>query len=200
MARVYDPKDRFYQRAKKDGFVARSVYKLEELDARHQLVKAGDRIVDLGCSPGSWLQYLSKAVGEKGLVVGYDLVPVRAGGANVLTFEVDVYELTPARIRADAGLPEDARFDALVSDMAPKTTGIRDADQARAIGLVEHALALASELVTDDGVFAAKVFQGRGFDELLQATRDVFKTVKALRPKATRQGSREAFVIARARR
>ena len=195
----YDPKDRFYKQAKKDGFAARSVYKLEEIDRRFGLLKRGKRVVDLGCSPGSWLQYIAEAVGPKGLVLGYDLVAPKVSlPAHVRTFEVDVHELTPERIITDAGSKK--AFDALVSDLAPKTTGIRDADQARSIALVEHALWLAEALITDEGFFAAKVFQGRGFDELIAETRKRYKDVRALRPKATRQGSREAFLIVRGRR
>lgn len=198
MARVYEQRDKFYKKAKKDGFVARSVYKLEELDARHQLLKRNDRVIDFGCSPGSWLQYISNAVGDKGVILGYDLVPPRVSAPNAKTFVADIFDITAERIREDA---KDPNFTATVvlSDMAPKTTGIRDADQARSIGLVEHAIYLADELLVGDAIFAAKVFHGRGFDELLNDMRKKFKKVKALRPKATRQGSREAFIIAKGR-
>jgi len=198
MAREYQQRDKYFKKAKKDGFVARSVYKLEEIDARHQLLKPGDRVVDFGCSPGSWLQYIGDAVGPKGMVLGYDLVPPRVTVPNAKTFVADIHELTADIIKEHADDPE---FTATVvlSDMAPKTTGIRDADQARSIGLVEHALYLADALLVGDAVFAAKVFQGRGFDELVQDMKKQFKKVKTLRPKATRQGSREAFIIARGR-
>ena len=198
MARQYEQRDKYYKKAKKDGFVARSVYKLEELDARHQLLSPGARVVDFGCSPGSWLQYISEAIGEDGIILGYDLVEPRVSAPNAKTFVADIYDLSAEQIRLDA---EDPDFTATVvlSDMAPKTTGIRDADQARSIGLVEHALYLADELLVGEAVFAAKVFQGRGFDELLKDVKSKFKKVKALRPKATRQGSREAFIIAKGR-
>ena len=198
MARQYEQRDKYYKKAKKDGFVARSVYKLEELDARHQLLHPGARVVDFGCSPGSWLQYISEAIGEDGIILGYDLVEPRVSAPNAKTFVADIYDLSAEQIRLDA---EDPDFTATVvlSDMAPKTTGIRDADQARSIGLVEHALYLADELLVGEAVFAAKVFQGRGFDELLKDVKSKFKKVKALRPKATRQGSREAFIIAKGR-
>jgi 23S rRNA (uridine2552-2'-O)-methyltransferase len=198
MAREYQQRDKYYKQAKKDGFVARSVYKLEEIDARHQLLKAGDRVVDFGCSPGSWLQYIGEAIGPKGVILGYDLVPPRVTVSNARTFVADIHELTAEIIKEHA---EDPEFTATVvlSDMAPKTTGIRDADQARSIGLVEHALYLADALLVGDAVFAAKVFQGRGFDELVQDMKKQFQKVKTLRPKATRHGSREAFIIARGR-
>jgi 23S rRNA (uridine2552-2'-O)-methyltransferase len=199
---TYERKDRFFKKAKKDNFVARSAYKLEEIDRRHHIIEKGMRIVDLGCAPGSWIQYLAKTVGQNGAVVGYDIDEVRAtGGARVATFVADVFELDAARIKADlVALTGEDRVDAVLSDMAPKLSGIRDADQARSIALVEKALELSAELVRDGGSFVAKVFQGRDTDALLQRARSVFDEVKMLRPEATRDGSREAFIIAKGRR
>ena len=196
MSAQYRRKDRFYHRAKNEGFAARSVYKLEEIDQRYSLLSRGARVVDLGCAPGSWMQYAAGVVGPKGLVIGYDLAPPQVAlPPHARCFVADVFEIDAARVRSDAG--DDKPFDALLSDMAPKTTGIRDADQAKQIGLVEHALHLAIALLGDGGYFAAKVFQGRGFDELLNVMKRELSQVRALRPKATRQGSREAFLIAR---
>lgn len=204
---AYNPKDRFFKKAKQDAFVARSAYKLEEIDRRHQLIEKGARIVDLGASPGSWMQYLAKAVGQNGAVVGYDLEPVKiASGPRAKTFVADVYALTPEAIRAEiAGITgEDptgeVRIDAVLSDMAPKLSGIRDADQARSIGLVERALELADVLLGERGFFVAKFFQGRDADALQKRVREMFVEVKMLRPEATREGSREAFIIAKGRR
>ncbi|MBI4822120.1 MAG: RlmE family RNA methyltransferase [Deltaproteobacteria bacterium] len=210
MAR-YVKKDAFHQKAKRESFAARSVYKLDEIDARFKIIRKNDRVVDLGAAPGSWLQYLARAVGPGGLVLGYDLVPISVDpGPSVRARAVDVLSLTAREIRVDAWIamhpgapaPDELslRFDVLLSDLAPKTTGIRDADQARSGALVEAALALAIELLDDDGVFVAKVFQGRGFDELLVATKRAFKETRVLKPEATRDGSRESFFIARGRR
>lgn len=207
----YNRHDRFFKKAKQDNRVARSVYKLEEIDRRFQVFSKGQRLVDLGCSPGSWLQYLAQVVGPRGLVVGYDLeAPRVAAGPQVFTFQVDVHALTADRIRDDtraalaergAGPPGDElRFAALVSDMAPKLTGIRDADQARSIGLAEKALALSLELVEDGGAFIAKMFQGRDSDQLILSVRKCYGEVRVLRPEATREGSREAFIIAKAKK
>ncbi len=238
----YTRKDRFYERAKKDEFAARSVYKLEELDRRFHLFGKGARVVDLGCAPGSWLQYLAKAVGSKGLVLGYDIVAATvAAGANSKWLVADVHQLTPERIRADLGVlfgeyrhkrllaragveaveaePEEARgadrpegeageakeaprlrIDALVSDMAPKLSGVRDADQARAVDLAGRALDLAEALVAPDGLFVAKLFQGRETDLLVERVKRSFKDVRLLKPEATREGSREVFVVGRHRR
>ncbi len=202
----YNPKDRFFKQAKKDNFVARSAYKLEEIDRRFSIVRRGNRIVDLGCSPGSWLQYLAKAVGTNGVVLGYDIDDVRVAlGPRVKTFVADVFELTPEAIRAEiAGItgeaPENLKVDAVLSDMAPKLSGIRDRDQARSIALVEKALELSEALVCVGGVFVAKFFQGRDVEALQKRARELFGEVKMLRPEATREGSREAFIIAKDRR
>ena len=230
------------KKAKQDKYAARSVYKLEELDRRYSLLKKGMRIVDLGCAPGSWMQYLDQTLGKKGASVGYDLMPVEVGsGPNVRTFVADVTELTADRVRGDlaelisaiknktalptpprpvedededlaaqtpapepesvpVSAPPNLRIDGLISDMAPKLTGIRDADQAKSVGLAAYALNLAGELVTPGGFFVAKLFQGRDTDEFVADIKKVFKEVKLLKPEATRDGSREVFVVARQRR
>ncbi len=208
----YEKQDRFHQQAKKDNWAARSVYKLEELDRRYGLVRRGQRVVDFGCAPGSWLQYLGRAVGKRGAVVGYDVEAVSvAGGPHVRTFEASVTQLDADRIlrdlyelahgRTDDHVPPSFRAHLVVSDMAPKLTGIRDADQAKSVELVTSALSLAAELLpAGDGKFAAKLFQGRDTDAFLNDVRARFKTVKLVKPEATRAGSREVFVIGVERR
>lgn len=198
----YNPKDAFFHQAKHDNFVARSIYKLEEIDDRHHVLAKGGRVVDLGSSPGSWLQYAAGKVGPHGLVLGYDIVPPRAPAfPHVHVFEADVHALTADRIRADAAaaLPPEklgsGLFDAFLSDMAPKTTGIHDADQARSEALVESALALAAQLLRPGGAFVAKTFQGRGLDQLLMRVKKTWRDTRVIRPKATRDGSRELFIV-----
>lgn len=172
------------------------------------MLDASSFVVDLGCSPGSWLQYAAKVVGPRGAVLGYDLVPPRVElGPSVKIFEADVHSLTPERLRADLwALKPDADrsverpFRTLLSDMAPKTIGVRDADQARSVGLVEMALFLASAVVEVGGSFVAKTFQGRGVDALVLAVKKEFREVRVQKPKATREGSREVFIVAKSRR
>lgn len=143
-------------------------------------------------------------------MLGYDLVAPRVTvGPQVVVRVADVHSLSPSLIRAHAaealGRPHPTSetpllFDALVSDMMPKTTGVRDADQAASIGVVEAALHLALSLLQPEGVFVAKVFQGRGFDEVVREVRQALTEVRVLKPKATRQGSRESFIVAKGRR
>lgn len=248
----YRRQDRFFKKAKDQEYAARSVFKLEEIQRRYALLKKGARLVDVGCAPGSWLQFLEKNIGKKGAAVGYDIVPVSVGtGKNVRSFVADVTALTPDRVRHDLATliadlkgrtaeptppppepipdafrrrdgeedapepepepesalepepvhaPPNLRIDGLISDMAPKLTGIRDADQAKSVALASHALRLADALVVEGGFFVAKLFQGRDTDEFVQDIKRVFKDVKLLKPEATREGSREVFVVARQRR
>ena len=211
----YQPKDRFYHRAQSEDFVARSVYKLQEIDRRFRLLGKGQRLVDFGCAPGSWLQLLSESVGKKGAVIGYDLEPVaRAFPKNVRTFIESIDDLDAQRIRMDVAtlvaelkkkpqpesVPPSFRIDGVLSDMAPKLTGIRDADQAKSVALVRIAYLLSEELVAPAGFFVAKLFQGRDTDELVEQVKGGFREVKLLKPEATRDGSREIFIFARNRR
>lgn len=236
----YQRQDRFFKKAKNDEYAARSVYKLAEIQRRYGLLKKGTRIVDLGCAPGSWMQFLEKHIGKKGAVVGYDIEPVTVGTTkNAHSLLADVTKLTSLRVRGDmaelviaiknktatpsppppplevdedgnalplpplpdpAHAPPNLRIDGLISDMAPKLTGIRDADQAKSVALVRFGLHLAADLVVEGGFFVAKLFQGRDTDEFVQEIKVFFKDVKLLKPEATREGSREVFVVARERR
>jgi 23S rRNA (uridine2552-2'-O)-methyltransferase len=211
----YRPQDRFFHRAKQEKYAARSIYKLEEIDRRHHLFSKGDRVVDLGAAPGSWLQYVADAVGKKGCVVGYDIEPVTVGAPNAESFVADVAELDAERVLRDVAvlmarikdkdppegpLPPSFLASGVISDMAPKLTGIRDADQAKSVALARHALVLAAAVVKPEGYFVAKLFQGRDTDELVKEVKEHFKDVKLLKPEATREGSREVFLIALAKR
>jgi 23S rRNA (uridine2552-2'-O)-methyltransferase len=201
----YQRRDRFFKKAKQERFAARSIYKLEEIDRRHHVIKKGARVVDLGCAPGSWLQYLATAVGPSGRVLGYDIEPVSvSAGPHVQTRVIDVDTLTPGAIRRElaamiGGGEDPVRVDALLSDMAPKLSGIRDADQARSVHLADCAFQLARALLVEGGVFVAKVFQGRDTDELVGRVKKAFEEVRILKPEATRAGSREVFIVAKGR-
>ncbi|MBX2810522.1 MAG: RlmE family RNA methyltransferase [Myxococcales bacterium] len=187
------------------------MFKLDELNQKFRLIGKNQIVVDLGCAPGSWLQYLAEHVGRKGLVLGYDVAPVELSlGPKVQTHIVDVTELSPERVREDLqSLRQQAAphtppnappppVDALLSDMAPKLSGIRDADQAKSVALVEFALQLSRTLIRPgQGVFVAKFFQGRDSDQLVAEVKRFYSDVKLLKPEATREGSREVFVLGR---
>jgi len=184
-------KDRFHQRARKEGFRARAVFKLEELDRAHDLFRRGDRVLDLGCAPGSWLQYAATRIGDRGVMVGIDRTAV-TGVKNARLLVGDVFAITPEELRGDL----DA-FDVVLSDMAPDTTGIRHVDQARSEALFERALEIAAATLAPGGRFVGKLFQGPDFKKLIDACRAVFDTVKTVKPESSRQFSIEQYVVAK---
>jgi len=188
----YNPKDRFYKQAKQEGLRARSAFKLQEIDQRLHLYRKGMSILDLGAAPGGWLQILAQAVGPSGRVVGIDLQPIQGMGPTVQTAVLDIYA---PDLDAQLAQLHDGPFDAITSDMAPKTTGIKMTDEARSIALAEQALALCERLLRPGGSFVAKVFEGGGFDEYLRQVKAAFGQVKLVRPEATRGRSVEIYVV-----
>jgi 23S rRNA (uridine2552-2'-O)-methyltransferase len=183
-------KDRFHQKAQAAGFRARSVFKLEELDKG--LFRPGDRVLDLGCSPGSWLQYAASRIGDEGKLVGIDRVPV-TGIRGARTMVGDVFEVVAPDLLGDL-----EAFDVVLSDMAPDTTGIRHVDQARSEALFERALELAVLTLAPGGRFVGKLFQGPDFKKLIDACRVHFDEVRTVKPASSRQISIEQYVVGRA--
>jgi 23S rRNA (uridine2552-2'-O)-methyltransferase len=187
--------DVFHKRAKKEGFAARSVFKLEEIDNKHRLLRTGARVLDLGCRPGSWLQYARKRVGAGGALAGIDRTPleVTIPGARILVG--DVYQVTPEELRGEL-----AAFDVVLSDMAPDTSGVRSADQARSEALFERALEIAEAVLAPGGHFVGKLFQGPDWQKLIQRCRAGFEKVHTMKPEGSRKESIEQYVVALGRR
>lgn len=183
-------RDRFHQRAKKEGFLARAVYKLGEIDERFEIFAPGQRVLDLGCAPGSWLQYARSRVGERGVLVGLDRAPLRGDVAGARVLAGDVMTIDPAELRGE--LPA---FDVVLSDMAPDTTGIRSLDQARSEALFERALEIATLTLAPTGNFVGKLFQGPDFKKLVDGVRARFELAKTAKPESSRQISIEQYVI-----
>ncbi len=180
--------DHFGRRAKAEGKAARSIYKLEEIDARWRLLRPGFRVLDLGCAPGSWLQYASVEVGPSGHVIGYDLKPVSISvPSNVEARVGDAFAIAPADVPGP--------FDAVFSDMAPSTMGDHTTDAARSAGLAGRALDMADAHLRRGGCFVAKVLEGGDVPQLVARMRTMFDKVERLRPKATRKESTELFLV-----
>ena len=184
-------KDKFFVRARKSGYRARSVYKLEEIDQRFELFTPSARVLDLGCAPGSWLQYAAERVGEAGALVGLDRAKIDLSLANLRTLSGDVFVIEPAEL-----LGELEEFDVVLSDMAPDTTGIRNVDQARSELLFERALEIAELTLAEGGCFVGKLFQGPEFANLVNRCREGFDKVKTVKPKSSRTESIEQYVVA----
>jgi 23S rRNA (uridine2552-2'-O)-methyltransferase len=192
VSKLGDPRhrhDAFFKRAREEGFAARSVYKLEEIDKRLRLLRPGFRVLDLGCRPGSWMQYARKVVGAHGAVVGIDRDPMDTviPGARVL--RGDIFATSDAEL-----LGELPAFDVVLSDMAPDTTGVRATDQARSAALFEAALACAERLLAPTGAFVGKIFQGPDFEGLRKRLATRFAEVKTLKPESSRAQSIEIYL------
>ena len=187
-------KDHYFKKAKKENYLARSIYKLEEIDNKYKVIPAGSRVLDLGYHPGSWIQYTAKKVGPDGQVVGIDIKHVNKkllGLRNVKVFEKDIFDVTSVE-----DLGESDQFDVVVSDMAPNMSGNTSVDQAGSMYLVELALDMCHQVLKKNGAFCVKVFQGEGFDQYLQEVRNSFKAVKIRKPDASRARSREVYIVA----
>lgn len=182
--------DAFFRKARDAGYAARSVYKLEDIDRRLRLFRPGDRVLDLGCRPGSWLQYARAAVGPRGAVVGVDRDPLPQPVAGARFVLGDIYQLPDEALRGDL-----AAFDVVLSDMAPDTTGVRATDQARSAALVEEALGRAERLLAPGGRFVAKIFQGPDVEALRKRMAARFAEVKLVKPEASRAESTELYLV-----
>ena len=190
----FTPRDYYFEKAKAQGFKARSVYKLSEIDESLKIIKADSQILDLGCSPGSWLQYVAGKIGPKGRALGVDLTPLSdIFHPNIKTIEGDCFELSPQIIEKHMG--QDMRFDVVLSDMAPKTTGIKHVDQIRSFMLADQALSLACEWLKPSGHVVIKVFNSAEVSELISRMKKQFKVVKQMRPKSVRSVSKEFYVV-----
>ena len=183
--------DHYSRRAKKERLPARSVFKLQEIQSKHHLIKKGDKVLDLGCAPGSWLLYAANLTGNKGQVVGIDLKPVaekvpphvRIYNGDILTLDDRFFE----------SLGKD--FNVVVSDMSPATTGNKHVDSARSYNLCQAALSIAQTLLIPGGSFVCKIFQGEDFKEFSDSVRSVFKSHKIFKPQASRKASKEIYII-----
>ncbi len=196
-------RDRFHQQAKRDGFRARAVYKLGEIDDQFHLLSHGDRVLDLGCAPGSWLQHAAGKVGAPaaGALVGIDRTSIPpVGGSRILVG--DVMTVTPAELLGPL-----TAFDVVMSDMAPDTSGVRSMDQARSEALFERALELATLTLVGPtaaglhgkakrgGHFVGKLFQGPEFQTIIKLCRTRFDEVRLCKPESSRQASIEQYVV-----
>lgn len=183
--------DAFFKKAKAEGYVARSAYKLTEIQEKRALIRRGDRVLDLGCAPGSWMQVAEELTGERGVVVGVDLQEVRhVFGPTVHTIVGDAFALDPGVLRGASG----NRFDVLLSDMAPSTTG--HGDDHLSVRLCRRVLELAPAVLRKGGTLCMKVLEGEEFPALLKECRGVFRECGASKPAASREVSREIFIWA----
>jgi 23S rRNA (uridine2552-2'-O)-methyltransferase len=183
--------DHYSRKARQDGYPARSVYKLEEMDRKHRLFRPGQHVLDLGCAPGSWSLYAAQKVGPGGLVLGLDLQPsnLKTGEPRPRLFFLRADLLTASPELAESRGP----FDLVLSDLAPATCGRKEVDQARSLALVQAAWTWAEALLKSGGHFLYKIFQSPEGENFSRDLKEKFNKVELLKPKATRSRSREIF-------
>ena len=194
----YRRKDAYYRRARATGYRARSAYKLAQLDSRFRLLRRGDAVVDLGAWPGGWLQVALEAVGPRGRVVGVDLVPVEPLPAlNLRLVSGDVRDPSTWRVVLEhLGRPADV----VLSDLAPKLTGIRETDDARSSELVAAVLEVLPAVLRPGGNLLIKLFMGGALDVATAELRRRFEEFRTTRPDATRKASAEVYGVGRGHR
>ena len=184
--------DPYVVRAKREGYRSRAAYKLIEIDDKHRVLKRGAKVVDLGAAPGGWSQVAAKRIGEKGHVVGIDLLEMdEISGVTFAQIDFLAND-APERLKEMLGGPADV----VLSDMAANATGHRQTDHLKIVALVEAAAEFASEVLKPGGSFLAKVIQGGTEGTLLAALKRDFASVKHVKPAASRADSAELYVLA----
>lgn len=187
--------DRYFKQAKAEGYAARSAYKLLEIQEKRRLIRRNDAVLDLGCAPGSWLQVLDKHLGPKARIVGIDLSEVTADLSDrVVTIRGDIFATEPAVFMEAAGFPggSDRRFDVLISDMAPNTTG--HGDDFLSARLCERVLDLCAGLLRPGGNILMKILEGEPTPGVIARTKRMFALAGTTKPQASRDVSKELFI------
>jgi len=186
-----DKKEEFYtELAKKEGYPARSVYKLKEIDEKHKLFDKGDKVLDLGCAPGSWLLYVAHKVGKQGLTIGIDIDEIKIPKKeNTIFLKKNVFDIK----LGDWGY----KFDSIISDMAPKTTGVDFVDAGKSLELVEQAFEVAKMFLKPGGNFVCKIFDSREATDFFVELKKYFGLAKRVKPRAVSKKSKEFYIIAK---
>lgn len=185
---AFERKDRFFHKAKAEGFLARSAYKLDELQKKFKLIRPGDMVLDMGAAPGAWSQIAVKVVGARGHVVGLDLKEIDFKAPNAKFYVMNAFDFDPAIL-------EGRHINCLLSDMAHNTTGIRNVDQARSFELCSKVLDVAEEWLVAKGHCVMKQFEGPDAEVIAKRMQKMFGSVKRYKPEAVRKGSFETYFV-----
>lgn len=192
MNKRFKVQDHFFKKAKSENFLARSVYKLEEVDKKFKIFKKAKHVIDLGYHPGSWVQYASKKIPNDGKIIGIDIKPVNEKliGGNIDLYERDVFTVDDLR---DLGL--EAKVDVVLSDMAPNTSGVKSLDQIRSLELVEKIFNLFPVLLREGGRSVIKIFDSQEARVFIKERKGLFEKYAFYRPESTRTSSKEFFLV-----
>ena len=194
--------------AKKEGYPARSVYKLKEIDEKYKIIKKNSRVLDLGSAPGSWLLYISQKVGDKGKVIGVDveetkipqkanIVFIKRSAFDLERPEVDEAKASSPPSPAAAGLVFKDKFDVVVSDLSSKTSGVKFLDAGKSLELAEKSFEIAKSVLLPGGNFVCKIFENESTNEFFKKVKNCFDFAKRFKPKAVIKRSREFYIIGR---
>jgi 23S rRNA (uridine2552-2'-O)-methyltransferase len=193
MCAQYQRKDHLYNRAKSEGLRSRATYKIEEINKKHQIINQKSKVLDLGAWPGGWLQYVRQVLGPSGKAVGIDLVKIEdLHDPKILCIEGDARD---EAVLSQASSFVGGKFNVVVSDMSPKLTGIKEADQAASVALAELAIDITRKSLESGGNFVCKVFKGPDTDEFIKQTRPLFKKLIRSELDSSRNTSNEYYVI-----
>ncbi len=184
-------KDFFYKQAKEEGVVARSFFKIEDLDQKYRLIKPKMRIMDVGAAPGSWIQYLLRKTGDEGFIFALDLNPLTISVPDNVIFEQkNLFDISPEEVYEQHGM-----FDLIISDVAPRTTGSDFVDQTRSYELVEHVRNIAIKVLKKNCHMICKMYQSGDTKKFTDDMKKVFSTVEIQKPESSRKQSREIFIV-----
>jgi len=176
--------------AKKEGFPARSIYKLKEIDEKYRIIKEGNRVLDLGCAPGSWLLYVSQKVGNKGKVIGVDIEEIKIPKkTNIVFIKRSVFDLKESDFKG--------KFEVVVSDLSPKTSGVKFLDSGKSLELAEKSFEIAKSVLLPGGNFVCKIFESESSNAFFKKVKNCFDFAKRFKPKAVIKKSREFYIIGR---
>jgi 23S rRNA (uridine2552-2'-O)-methyltransferase len=185
--------DKFVQKAQKLGMRSRAGFKIEEIQQKDDLIKSAMTVVDLGAAPGGWSQYVAKVVGEDGLVIACDILPMDSlAGVSFLQGDFREENVLNELLNKIGG----KNVDIVMSDMAPNMSGNDAIDQAKSMYLVELSLDMCHQVLKKNGSFVVKVFMGEGFESFMKDIQNAFKTVKTRKPESSRARSREVYLVA----
>ena len=189
MPKPFKVQDPYFKKAKAEGYRARSAFKLIEIDQKFRIFKKGQSVLDLGAAPGSWLQVIQKKVGNQSNIVGIDLQEIKSLGDNVALYQADIF----SEVVEDLLIGE--KFDVITSDLAPRTSGVKDIDQWKSIELNQEVVELAKKHLKPKGTIILKVFIGADFQDFVKELKTTFKKVNNFKPKACRDRSFETYLI-----
>lgn len=193
MYRQNNKHELYTRKAKEEGYPARSIYKLKEINDNLRIIRKNDVVLDLGCAPGSWILYISDVVGPRGRVLGVDIEDIKIPPRNNVSFiKKDILEITEDDLKTWKG-----RCDVLVADLAPKTTGVTWTDVGKSLELSEKAFEIAKIVLKRGGNFISKIFEGEDIDEFVKEVEKHFNILKRVRPMAVIKHSKEFYIVAK---